>query len=170
MRFFAPSQLFKHVADRHEHDTRARNITVRTLVDDAADQIFADPDRLDQVIENLFANALRHTPDGGVVELHATTSNKSVVLRVVDSGDGIPPEHLPYVFERFYKADPARARGDGGSGLGLSIARTIVERHMGMISADSRPGHTVFTIVLPRASAQSLDVGELVTHTPGRKE
>jgi signal transduction histidine kinase len=170
MRFFATRQLFKHIADRHEHETQARGIGVRTTVDDTADQIFADPDRLEQVVENLFANALRHTPDHGLIELHATTVDQRVVLRVVDSGEGIPRDHLPYVFERFYKVDAARTRGDSGSGLGLSISKAIIERHGGTIVAESEPGRTVFTIVLPPASAASLDVGELVSHTPRRQQ
>jgi signal transduction histidine kinase len=169
-RVFATSQLFKHVADRHEHETRARRITVRTLVDDPANQMFADPDRIEQVVENLFANALRHTPDGGTIELHGTTSDKSIVLRVIDSGEGIPNDHLAHIFDRFYKADPARASVEGGSGLGLSIAKAIVERHMGMIVADSKPGHTVFTIVLPKATDALLDVGEFVANAPRRQQ
>ena len=69
-----------------------------------------------------------------------------------DSGEGIPPAHLPHVFDRFYKADAARAGGAGGSGLGLSIVKAIVERHGGTIAVESRPGRTAFAIVLPRGA------------------
>jgi signal transduction histidine kinase len=114
-----------------------------------ADQVFADPDRLEQVVENLFANALRHTPEGGVIALSATAAEGAIVLTVIDSGEGIPDEHVAHVFDRFYKADQARTGGGRGSGLGLSIAKAIVERHLGMIEVTSVPGRTVFTITLP---------------------
>ena len=78
--------------------------------------VLADPDRLERVVENLVANALRQTPDGGVIDLQATDAPGSVELAVVDSGSGIAREHLPHVFERFYKVDSSRANGSGGSG------------------------------------------------------
>jgi two-component system, OmpR family, sensor kinase len=165
-RFFAIRQVFAHVVARHEQETRTRHISVPIAVDDAVDQVFADPDRLAQVIENLFANALRHTPDGGAIELAAVSDKASLVLTVTDTGEGIPPEHLPHVFDRFYKVDPSRMRVDGGSGLGLSIAKAIVERHAGTMHATSANGRTVFTIVLPGQIGDALDVGELVTDTP----
>jgi signal transduction histidine kinase len=132
--------------------------------------MFADPDRIEQVIENLFANALRYTPAEGSIELHASTDTQSVSLRVIDSGAGIAREHLPHLFERFYKAERSRARDDAGSGLGLSITKAIVERHGGTIIADSEPGQTIFTIVLPRAAAGSVDVRELVADAPRRQQ
>ena len=138
MRFFAIRQLFDHVVARHEQEATARHIGVRIAVDDAADQVFADPDRLEQVIENLFANALRHSSNGGTIELAAVIEKQAVVLRVSDTGDGIAPEHLPHVFDRFYKVDPSRTRVDGGSGLGLSIAKAIVEAHSGTIHVTKR--------------------------------
>ena len=106
-------------------------------------------DRLEQVVDNLVANALRHTPDGGRVALSATADARAVRLLVVDSGEGIAPEHLPHLFDRFYKVDAARTNGSAGSGLGLSIAKAIVDRHGGTIDVDSRPGRTEFRIVLP---------------------
>ena len=109
----------------------------------------ADPDRIEQAVENLFANALRHTSSGGVIELGARAEGESIELSVVDSGVGIAAEHVPYVFDRFYKADTARAHHAGGSGLGLSITKAIVQRHGGSIHVDSAPGRTAFTIVLP---------------------
>ena len=83
-------------------------------------------------------------------ELGAASERGACVLSVVDSGAGIQPEHLPHVFDRFYKVDPARANGSGGSGLGLTIAKAIVERHGGALSATSEPGRTVFTVTLPQ--------------------
>src|SRR5262249_43912354 len=93
--------------------------------------------------------ALRHTPDGGSVELLAASRNGDAVLSVRDSGDGIPKEHLAHVFERFYKVDAARANGSG-SGLGLSISSAIVKQHGGTIQVSSVPGDTTFTVTLPQ--------------------
>jgi len=155
VRTFAVARVFEHVVRRHEQEANARGIRIRTRVADAADQIVADPHRIEQVIENLFANALRHTPDGGTVELTADGSLDQVVLSIMDSGAGIPPAHLAHVFERFYKVDTARTSGSDGSGLGLSIAKAIVERHHGSIDVASQPGRTVFTIRLPKAPSQA---------------
>jgi signal transduction histidine kinase len=148
-RVFAIRRVFEHVARRHERDTDERGIAIRIDVDDAVDQVMADPDRLEQVIENLVANALRHVPDGGAIDLRAAPVAEGVALTVVDSGTGIAPEHLPHVFDRLYKADPARAASTAGSGLGLSIVKAIVERHGGTVGVTSEPGRTAFTIVLP---------------------
>jgi signal transduction histidine kinase len=147
--------VFERVINRYEREAAARNVRLRREVASAADQIVGDPDRIEQVIDNLVANAIRHTPDGGTVDLRATGDRQSVCLMVADSGDGIPAEHLPHVFERFYKADEARTNGSGGSGLGLSIAKAIVEQHGGTIAVRSEPGETTFTIVLPLQSASA---------------
>jgi signal transduction histidine kinase len=113
------------------------------------------------VIENLTANALRHTPSGGSVRLSAEVQGTAAVIGVEDSGEGIRSEHLPFVFERFYKVDAARASTSARSGLGLSIAKAIVDRHRGTIAVSSRPGRTVFTIALP----DSLDLPAHATST-----
>jgi signal transduction histidine kinase len=152
VRVFATSRVFEHVVDRHEHEATARHIRLTTRVTQGADQMIGDPDRIEQVIENLVANALRHTPDGGSIEVYAETVGDSIGLSVVDSGEGIPPEHVPHVFNRFYKVDQARANGATGSGLGLSIAKAIIERHAGTIDVTSAPGRTAFTIRLPQDS------------------
>ena len=129
-----------------------RRIVARTSVDDAADQVLGDPDRLEQVIENLFANAVRHAPDGSTVELRAESGDGAVRLSVTDQGSGIGADHLPHVFDRFYKVDAGRAAGDGRSGLGLSIVKAIVEQHGGQITVSSAPGRTEFVIELPQPS------------------
>ena len=106
--------------------------------------------RLEQALQNLAANALRHTPRGGAVKLTAGLERGSVVVTVSDTGSGIAPEHVPHVFDRFYKADPSRAAQAVGSGLGLSIVKAIVERHGGRIAVSSSPGAgTAFTITFP---------------------
>lgn len=111
--------------------------------------VYADPDRLRQVLGNLVTNALRATPSGGAVRLSAAGGG-AAFIRVSDTGTGIAPAALPYVFDRFWRADSARNRRTGGSGLGLAIARQIVTDHGGGIAVSSVPGEgTVFTITLP---------------------
>ena len=108
-----------------------------------------DGRRLEQALQNLASNALRHTPAGGRITLAAEQDERATRLRVTDTGSGIAPEHLPRIFDRFYKADPSRAAS--GSGLGLSIVKAIVERHGGTVSARSERGSgTTFEIELPR--------------------
>jgi signal transduction histidine kinase len=155
IRVFAIERLFDHVVQRYEREAAARNIQLRAEVDPSVDQIEADPDRIEQVIDNLVANALRHTPPNGSVEIGATRDGNSVRLTVTDSGSGIPPEHLPHVFERFYKVDESRSDGSGGSGLGLSIAKAIVKQHDGTITVNSGPGHTRFDVRLPLQPASA---------------
>ena len=107
-----------------------------------------------QVLFNLVDNAMRFTPDGGAVRVEAHRENGSVSISVRDSGVGIPNDALPRLFERFYRVDASRSRGDGGTGIGLAIARSVVEAHGGTISAESELGHgSVFTFDLPVASA-----------------
>jgi signal transduction histidine kinase len=140
-------RLFDRVAARHERELAQRRIHLSRAVDPAAASLSGDPDRLEQALQNLAANALRHTPDGGEISLRAEAANRSVRLVVQDTGPGIPDEHLPHIFDRFYKVDAAR-RAAGGSGLGLSIVKAIVERHEGAITARN-DGGARFEIVLP---------------------
>ncbi len=140
--------LFDRVAARHEREVEARHITLSRHVHPDARTVAADPDRLEQALQNLAANALRHTPDHGAVALMASAAADGVMLTVRDSGPGIPDEHLPLIFDRFYKADASR-QAAGGSGLGLSIVKAIVERHGGTIRARN-DGGAVFDVVLPR--------------------
>ncbi len=141
--------LFARVRDRHERHAAADGVSLETNVADGLDTVPGDARRLEQVVQNLTANALRHTPRGGRVSLTAAREGDAVVLRVGDTGEGIPVEHLPHVFDRFYKADPARTDA-GGTGLGLSIVKAIVERHGGAVDVTSTPGvETVFRVRLP---------------------
>ena len=116
-------------------------------VEPGAEVVVGDSDRLEQALQNLAANALRHTPESGEITLSSSTVPDGLMLSVRDTGGGIPEEHLPLIFERFYKVDAAR-KAAGGSGLGLSIVKAIVERHGGRISARNDNG-AVFEIVLP---------------------
>ncbi|MDI2588418.1 ATP-binding protein [Psychrobacillus sp. NEAU-3TGS] len=109
-----------------------------------------DEDRMEQVLTNLIDNALRHTPKDGSVTVNLSKTAGQIVIQVKDTGYGIPKEDLPYVFERFYKADKARTRGKSGTGLGLAIAKNIVERHDGSLSVESEVEvGTTFIIKLP---------------------
>ena len=144
-------QLFDRVAARHERELTGRGITLTTRVDAAARSVIGDADRLEQALQNLAANAIRHTPSAGQVRLTAEKHGSDIVLTVRDNGPGIPTEHLPLIFNRFYKADASRKAAGGGSGLGLSIAKAIVERHGGTIGARSDDG-AVFEIRLPSSA------------------
>ena len=150
-RLFDIERLFENVAGRHERDAQTKGVAIRIDVEAHADQVVADPDRIEQAIENLVGNALRHTPPGGTITLRATQSDGAATLSVSDTGAGIAAEHLPHVFERFYKVDAARAAESTGSGLGLSITKAVVERHGGTIRVASQPGQTTFTILLPQS-------------------
>lgn len=109
-----------------------------------------DADKIEQVLTNLIDNAIRHTGDGGIIELNQNATAEGIYISVSDNGVGIPEEDLPFVFERFYKADKARTRGKSGTGLGLAIAKNIIEAHQGHISVTSKVGEgTTFTFFLP---------------------
>lgn len=144
------AELFARVTARHEPTARERGVTLASTIADGLDRVRADPDRLEQALQNLAANALRHTPRGGRVMLEADRDLDTTRLAVRDTGAGISPEHLPHVFDRFFKADESRQGTAGGSGLGLSIVKAIVELHGGAIRVRSVPGSdTVFEIRLP---------------------
>ncbi len=147
--------LFDRVAARHERELRERGVRLEFRVNAGAEDITGDPDRLEQALQNLAANALRHTPDGGRITVTSEPVGNAVRLSVRDTGPGIPDDHLPLIFERFYKADAAR-KAAGGSGLGLSIVKAIVERHGGTITARNEQG-AVFEIVLPRIASSRRD-------------
>lgn len=113
-------------------------------------ELRADGSRLRQVFSNLLDNSIKHTPSGGRIDVSLHRINGIAEIRVVDTGAGIPAEHLPRVFDRFYRADPARSRREGGAGLGLAICRTIVQAHHGRMDIQSIPGQgTTVSIELP---------------------
>ena len=113
--------------------------------------VTGDAGRLDQVLSNLMANAIRHTPRGGTVELQASPAPDGVRITVRDTGAGIPAADLPHIFDRFWRGDPSRSHAAGaGSGLGLAIVRQLVQAHQGTIGVESHVGQgTTFTILLP---------------------
>ena len=127
----------------------AAEVTLRLTSEPFA--VTVDPDRIQQVLANLLDNALRHTPAGGCVTVTATAAEDGVMVRVADTGDGIPAAELEAVFQRFHRLDPARASQGGGSGLGLTIARAIVADHGGSLVAESPGpgGGTTLVLRLP---------------------
>jgi signal transduction histidine kinase len=147
-----PGSLLERTRLAHAPEAQRRGISIQVEVAPDLPQVEVDPGRIAQVLENLMSNALRYTPEGGQVILSAGAGGNSVNLHVQDNGVGIPPEDLPYVFDRFYRADESRRRHEGESGLGLAIAKSIVDAHAGTLSVDSVPGEgTTFTVVLPVA-------------------
>jgi signal transduction histidine kinase len=157
--------LFDRVAARHERACQEAGVTIAQTIALGAELVDGDRDRLEQALQNLAANAIRYSPAGSTLRLIARPHADGVALSVVDEGSGIPPEHLPHVFDRFYKADASRHGTTGGSGLGLSIVKAIVERHGGRISVASVPGRTAFELVLPHAILAAPD--DLVLRTQG---
>ena len=117
---------------------------------DAGRALSADPDKLSQAVINLLSNALKFTPADGEVEVLVASGPEGAEIRVADNGIGIGPKDLPRIFERFYRVDSSRNRATGGAGIGLSIAKAIVEAHGGTITAASQPGRgSEFRIHLP---------------------
>jgi signal transduction histidine kinase len=115
-----------------------KNVQLNLEAEPDLPEVHVDPQRFQQVIGNLIDNALRYTPEGSSIELAIHKQNKSVTLTVADSGSGIPEDELPHVFDRFWRSEKSRARATGGAGLGLSIARRLVEAQGGKISAHNR--------------------------------
>jgi signal transduction histidine kinase len=118
----------------------ARNVAIDIAVNPAAQVVHADPTALQQILSNLVDNALRYTPEGGRVTVFSEPDIGGVRIGVRDTGVGIAPDHLPRIFERFYRVDPGRSRDAGGTGLGLAIVRHLIEAHGGRVRADSAVG------------------------------
>ena len=133
-----------------ETQAREKGIALQFEVSDAPLMVQADEQRITQVLFNLISNALRYTPTGGAITTTAARSDGRVVVRVRDTGVGISPEELPYVFDRFYRADRSRAFSTDSSGLGLTISKQIIEAHGGQIGAQSSLGAgSTFAFSLP---------------------
>jgi len=129
----------------------SKGVDLQADIEPSAPAIEADSERIAEVLANLLTNALRHTPPGGTVTVSTRHRADQLAIAVADNGEGIAPEHLDRVFERFYRIDPARSRSSGGTGIGLAIARAIAEAHGGSVTATS-PGSasgTTVTVVLP---------------------
>lgn len=126
-----------------------QEVALDGTVDRDVDPVLMDTQRIGRVLNNLVGNALRHTPAGGQVEILAQRAGQGAAVTVRDTGEGIPAEDLPHVFERFYRGEKSRSRSTGGSGLGLAISHSIIRAHGGKIHVASQPGDTRFTFSLP---------------------
>ncbi|MGK2901566.1 MAG: sensor histidine kinase [Mycobacterium sp.] len=138
----------------------SKGVALRVRLQTTLPPLWADEQRLSQVLGNLLDNALRHNPSGGSVELSCVRDGDRLRIAVADTGEGIAPEHLPRLFERFYRADAARDREHGGAGLGLAIAKALVEAHGGSISVASAGlgAGATFTVDLPVAQVRPDDI------------
>lgn len=144
------SDLISDTIESFSEQARLQKVVLSGSVADDIDPLPMDLQRIGRVLNNLMANALRHTPSGGNIELLARRNEKEVRVEVRDSGEGIQPEDLDQVFERFYRGEKSRNRATGGAGLGLAISRGIVEAHGGRIWVESTPGQgATFIFHLP---------------------
>ena len=150
----APDELLRSVYQAFGPLADAAGVELQVQSGDVPAAVEVDAKRMRQVLGNLVANALRFTPPGGRVALAAGREGDAVVLTVADTGAGMAPETLPHIFERFYRVDPARTAESGASGLGLAIARSLVEAHGGTIGAESVQGSgTTMRVTLPLSHA-----------------
>ncbi|MDH7489640.1 MAG: ATP-binding protein [Anaerolineae bacterium] len=143
--------MLQAAAARFEPAAEAKGIRLACEIPDGLPAALADPDRVSQILNNLITNALRHTPEGGQITVSATTREGFVEVSVADTGEGIAPEDLPRVFDRFWRADRSRSRAGGGAGLGLAIVRALVEAQGGRVRAFSEGlgKGSVFSFTLP---------------------
>ncbi len=149
------TEIGKIIATTQElMQTRAaqKNIILSSKVEENLPEVPVDVHRISQVLRNLVNNALTATPEGGAVTISAESTVNSVTVSVADTGEGIKTDDLQQIFERFYRVDKSRTRATGGTGLGLTIARRLVESHGGSIKAESEPGKgSRFSFTLPIA-------------------
>jgi signal transduction histidine kinase len=154
MELVDPAGLIRTAAERLQPQFEDKGVQLSLDLAPDLPQLQVDTVRMSQVLLNLMGNALQYTPPGGQVTVLARTEDSQVIITVQDSGIGIAPEHLPHIFERFYRVDKSRSRTGGGSGVGLTISKHLVEEHSGSISATS-PGvgqGSTFSITLPAVS------------------
>ncbi len=151
------SDLIRRSVEAFGPKAEARGIILNEEIASDLPLVDLDRTRISQVVGNLLENAIRHTPSGGEVRVSAELEGDSrVVVAIADTGEGIPSESLPHLFDKFYRTDPSRARATGGTGLGLTIARQLVQAHGGTIRAESTKGEgsrLIFDLPLRREPA-----------------
>lgn len=153
----APCQLLRRVEETYRHVAEQNEVMLRVRCADDVPELCVDVEQMTRVLSNLVSNALRYTAPGGQISLTARRAPAHVQLVVADTGSGIETDHLPSIFERFYRADSSRQQETGGSGLGLAIVKSIVEAHGGEVSVESEVEHgTAFMITLPIRAAPAL--------------
>ncbi|HKY37519.1 MAG TPA: ATP-binding protein [Polyangiaceae bacterium] len=165
-------QAVRAVIEQNEPAARAKNLRVEAELDPAAGVVVADATRIRQVVWNLLSNAVKFTPEGGRVTVSLARTGDDVRIRISDTGAGIPPDFLPYIFDRFRQYEAAITRKYGGLGLGLTICKQLVEMHGGTIRAESAGANegATFTVTLPmpavrRQARRSGVTGEVSTNT-----
>lgn len=142
--------LLDRVAVPFQAEASSRGVEFRVQVDPKLPEVEIDPDRIAQTILNLLTNALRHTSSGGSITLKAALEERCLRVSVSDTGSGIDPQDLPYIFDRFYRAEKSRSRASGGAGLGLAIAKGFVEAHGGQLQVESELGKgSTFRFCIP---------------------
>jgi len=148
--------LLERTAERFAPAADARRIQIRLRSEGNCPPVPLDPGRVEQILGNLLSNALRHTPAGGLITLESACTPQHAIIRIRDSGPGISPQDLEHIFERFYRADKSRSRAEGGTGLGLTIARQLARAHGGDLRAENHPeGGALFTLTLPLSQPPS---------------
>jgi signal transduction histidine kinase len=146
---FSVVELIKGIAMNFEKEMLDKNIDISISKQPVS--IFADRDKISQVMINLLSNAIKYSKEGGSVEFDITQDAEEIAMKVSDTGIGIEKDHLKNIFERFYRVDSSRSRMTGGSGIGLTITKSIIEAHGGTIEVQSKAGEgTVFTVRLPK--------------------
>ncbi len=147
------ADLMSDTIERFHAMAEEKGVTLQGLAAPGVDPVFIDARQISRVLANLVSNAVRHTPRGGRVTLHAYPTRAGVVVEVADSGEGIQPDDMPHIFEQFFRGERSRSRATGGSGLGLAIVKAIVEAHNGQIRVESRVGQgSRFILTLPQTA------------------
>jgi signal transduction histidine kinase len=151
------NSLIETVTSHLARQFEEKGIQIETKLDNEPLKVFADKDRILQVLTNLVGNALQYTPTGGKVVISASLTKSEAIITIMDTGIGISPDHLPLIFNRFYRTDKSRSRVSGGSGIGLTIAQALVKAHHGRIGAESagEGKGTTFYFTLPVAAEHS---------------
>ncbi|MBN2238601.1 MAG: HAMP domain-containing protein [Dehalococcoidales bacterium] len=144
------TELVGRIVSDYRTQTGEKNISMTFTASPELPEIMADPFRIEQAVTNLIMNAIRHVPDNGIISVTAEERETGIEIAVIDNGEGILPEDLPHVFERFYRSGSSRSREKGGTGLGLAIVKRMIESHGGSVSVESSPGKGAdFRIFLP---------------------
>jgi signal transduction histidine kinase len=147
---YDPIPLLNQIISHYQPQADAQNIKLAYIFPNSCQSVFIDARRITQVMNNLMQNALQHTPEGGTIYLTLECQESSINISLRDTGPGIPQDELPYIFNRFYRGVQSRAQNQGGRGIGLTIARRLVEAHGGTLTAENHPaGGAIFIIVLP---------------------
>lgn len=151
MDYFSFREIVSEAVNQISSKAKAKNITISWSVEPGIDKIRGSKEYLQETIVNLLSNSVKYTPKEGVVSINATDKGNSILIRIQDTGIGIPKEDLPKIFEEFYRATNAKEVERDGTGLGLSIAKQVIERHNGKIWAESQEGQgSIFYILLPK--------------------